>query len=78
MNLQTNMQKQILSLATEIKSFVESEKAKIVHSVNTGILFTYWHVGRMIVERQSLLNIDNKSDRQFILFLSKDINKVAE
>jgi predicted nuclease of restriction endonuclease-like (RecB) superfamily len=75
MILQTDKQKQILSLATDIKSFVESQKAKIVHSVNTGMLLTYWHIGRMIVDRQKVLNIDIHSDRQFIIFLSKELSK---
>ncbi len=63
MNEQSDIQTQIQTLANEIKTFVEREKAKIVQSVNTGMLFTYWHVGKMIAERQSILNIDNQTDR---------------
>jgi len=77
MELQANIQTQIQTLATQIKTFVEQEKSKIVQSVNTGILFTYWHVGNMIAERQSILNIDNQTDRQFILALSKELSKLA-
>ncbi len=75
MDLQTDYQAHIKNLANEIKLFVDNSRAKIVQSVNTGILLTYWHVGKMIVERQSLLHIDNQTDRQFILFLSKELSK---
>jgi len=75
MNLQADIQ--IQTLANEIKTFVEQEKEKVVQSVNTGMLFTYWHVGKMIVERQNILSIDNQTDRQFILALSKELTNLA-
>jgi len=76
MELDTNIQKQIEIFAKEIKQFVEIQKTKIVHSVNTGMLFTNWQIGRMIVEKQNILGVDFHSDRQFILFLSKELSKL--
>ena len=36
----------------EVKSIIEESKKKVVSYVNTTLLFTYWNIGKLIVEYQ--------------------------
>lgn len=61
-------------LILEIRKLVEDAKANIVRTVNIELLFTYWHVGRLIVEKETTDNIDEQSSRQLIQELSKELS----
>lgn len=60
-------------LILEIRNLVEDAKSNIVRTVNIELLFTYWHVGRLIVEKEATDNIDEQSSRQLIQELSKEL-----
>lgn len=63
------------SLLKEIKQLVEHARHNIISQINTELLFTYWHVGRLIVEKEIADNIDEQSARQLILELSKELTR---
>jgi predicted nuclease of restriction endonuclease-like (RecB) superfamily len=62
------------TLISDIKQLVEQARLSIVHKINTGLLITYWNVGRLIVQKEQLENIDEKSSRQLILELSRKLS----
>ena len=61
-------------LVSEIKQLVEQARQSISRKINTELLLTYWSVGRLIVLREKEENIDEKSSRQLILELSKELS----
>ena len=40
------------AVINEVKSIIEESKKKVVSYVNTTLLFTYWNIGKLIVEYQ--------------------------
>ena len=40
------------AVINEEKSIIEESKKKVVSYVNTALLFTYWNIGKLIVEYQ--------------------------
>ena len=63
------------NLLKEIRQLVEQARHNVARSINTELLLTYWHVGRLIVEKEIEDNIDEQSARQLILELSKVLTK---
>ncbi|MCE2996091.1 MAG: YhcG family protein [Cyclobacteriaceae bacterium] len=61
------------SLIAEIKRLVEGARQSIVQKINTELLITYWNVGKLIALKEQEENIDEKSSRQLILELSKEL-----
>jgi len=58
-------------LTKSIQLLVEKKKRQISRNINNEILLTYWEVGKLIVDRETKKNIDQKSSRVLILELSK-------
>lgn len=58
-------------LANSIKLLVEDRKKQISQNINNEFLLTYWEIGKLIVNRETEKNIDQKSSRTLILELSK-------
>ena len=58
-------------IAAQIKSIIEQSRTSIVAVVNRELLQTYWKIGRLISTRNDGNNLDNSSDRTFMLALSK-------
>ncbi len=58
-------------LAISIKLLVEDRKKQISQNINNEFLLTYWEIGKLIVNRETEKNIDQKSSRTLILELSK-------
>jgi len=58
-------------LTKSIQLLVEERKKQISRNVNNEILLTYWEIGRLIVNKETKNNIDQKSSRALILDLSK-------
>lgn len=58
-------------LTKSIQLLVEERKRQINRNINNEILLTYWEIGRLIVDRETEKNIDQKSSRVLILELSK-------
>ena len=40
------------AVINEVISIIEESKKKVVSYVNTALLFTYWNIGKLIVEYQ--------------------------
>ncbi len=62
-------------LIDNIKSIIVNARKKIAQKVNQALIFTYWGIGKVIVEHEKQKGIDNQSSRQFILALSKKLTK---
>ncbi len=60
-------------LVNAIKELVAASKSEMARTINTKILVTYWNVGRLIVEKENTIQIDEKSIRQLIIELSKEL-----
>jgi predicted nuclease of restriction endonuclease-like (RecB) superfamily len=60
----------INSLAGTIISFVKATKTKTASVVNTSMLITYWHVGKLINELEKSEQYDDVSTRQLLIELS--------
>ena len=58
-------------LTKSIRVLVEERKKQISRNVNNEILLTYWEIGRLIVDKETKKNINQKSSRALILDLSK-------
>ena len=65
----------IEGLVNQIKSIIDTSRRKIAKDVNIELLITYWKIGKLIVEREELNNIDHKSSRDLILELSKQLTQ---
>ncbi|MFC5283706.1 DUF1016 N-terminal domain-containing protein [Pedobacter alpinus] len=61
------------SLLESIKNIVLSARKNIYQKVNQELILTYWQIGKEIVETEEKNNIDNKTSRQIILNLSKQL-----
>ncbi len=57
-----------------IRDTFQSSKDKIVSVVNSGMLLTYWEIGRYIVDFEQKGNIKAEYGKQLILNLSKDLS----
>ncbi len=62
-------------LIDNIKSIIVNARKKIAQKVNQALIFTYWEIGKVIVENEKQKGIDNQSSRQFILALPKKLTK---
>ena len=58
----------------EVKRLIEESKHKIVSYVNTTLLFTYWNIGKKIIEYQDGKEKAKYGDK-FIERLSKELTK---
>ena len=58
----------------EVKTLIEESKHKIVSYVNTTLLFTYWNIGKKIIEYQDGKEKAKYGDK-FIERLSQELTK---
>jgi predicted nuclease of restriction endonuclease-like (RecB) superfamily len=56
-----------------IKSIVLQSRKKVIYNVNRELILCYWNIGKEISRNEENNNIDNKSSRQLILELSKQL-----
>ncbi len=67
------------SLYDSIKSLIEESKAQIVRKVNTGIILTYYEIGRMIVKDEqsgkSRAEYADQTLKQLSIDLTRDFGK---
>lgn len=72
----TNMQKNVIDdLIIQIKKIIDASRTKLAQTINNELIKTYWEIGKVIVEKEKINNYDNKSSRQIILELSKQLSK---
>src|SRR5690606_40818700 len=52
-------------LLTEIRGLIETARQQVVRAVNSSMVQTYWHIGRLIIEdeQQGEARADRKSTR---------------
>lgn len=62
-------------LLKEIRQLVERARHNIIRNINTELLFTYWNVGRLIVEYEQAGNIRAGYGKQLLLDLSKSLTR---
>lgn len=62
-------------LIESIKEIIQDARKKVAINVNIELIATYWKIGKTIVENEQKKRIDNKSSRQLILSLSKELTK---
>jgi hypothetical protein len=62
-------------LLMEIRQLVEQGRHNVIRSINTELLFTYWNVGRLIVDKEKEEKIDDISLRQMFIDLSKHLSR---
>jgi len=62
-------------LIDKIKKIITNSRTNIVKKVNHALIATYWQTGSEIVTDEKRNEIDNKSLRQIILSLSKQLTK---
>ena len=74
MKISTNKYSKLLK---EIGQLVEQARHNIARNINTELLYTYLHVGRLIAEQEMRDNIDEQPARQLILELSKALSKMV-
>jgi predicted nuclease of restriction endonuclease-like (RecB) superfamily len=62
-------------LLKEISTLVEQGRNNVVRHINTELLFTYWHVGRLIVEQEVKDKNNEQSTREMMIVLSKELTR---
>jgi predicted nuclease of restriction endonuclease-like (RecB) superfamily len=62
-------------LLKEIRQLVEQARQNVIRNINTELLFTYWNVGRLIVEKEKQEKFDDVSLRQMFIDLSKELTR---
>ena len=71
MAMKSNMNKLSNSLVDNIKSLILTSRKRVIKTINSQLIETYWFIGKEIVENERQTGIDSKSARQQILELSK-------
>lgn len=69
------MIKEKSGMVDEIKYLILTSRNKVYYEVNNTMLFTYWNIGRVIVENEQKGNIKAEYGKQIILELSKELTK---
>jgi predicted nuclease of restriction endonuclease-like (RecB) superfamily len=64
-----------INLLKAIRQLVEQARHNVVRNINIELLFTYWHVGRLIVEKEGAEKYDEQALRQMLLDISKDLSR---
>lgn len=62
-------------LLKKILLLVEQARHRVARQINTELLFTYWHVGRLIVEKERSEEYNETSAREMLLDISKDLTR---
>ena len=65
----------VADLLIKIKQIINTSRIKLAQTINNELIHTYWEIGKVIVEKEKINNYDNKSSRQIILDLSKQLSK---
>jgi hypothetical protein len=71
-NLQNN------SLFSQLVNLLQQPKQQVVRAINQIMVYTYYDIGRMIVEEQKNGKDRAEYDKQLLKGLSKELNKLLE
>ncbi|MCL1915031.1 MAG: DUF1016 N-terminal domain-containing protein [Eubacteriaceae bacterium] len=58
-------------LVNQIKTIIGQARHNVVAAVNHELLYSYWHIGKLIADRERSGGMNDTSARSFILALSK-------
>ena len=64
-------------LFDRISEIIVDARKWVVQIINNELIVTYWAIGKEIVERERINNIDNQTSRQIILQQSKTTYRKA-
>lgn len=76
MNLSKQPENFIEQVEEQIKEVLLSSRSRTHQYINHELLTTYWQIGKIIVEKESALHLDDMTARAFILDLSKRLTQV--
>jgi predicted nuclease of restriction endonuclease-like (RecB) superfamily len=62
-------------LFDRISKIIVDARKRAIQTINNELLVTYWTIGKEIVEKERLNNVDNQTSRQIILQLSKQLTE---
>jgi len=63
-------------LLDSISKIIIDARKHVVQTINNELIVTYWRIGKEIVEKEHVNNIDNQTSRQIILQLSKQLTEI--
>jgi predicted nuclease of restriction endonuclease-like (RecB) superfamily len=64
-----------IDLLKEIRQLVASARKNVARNINTELLFTYWNVGRLVVEYEQSGNMRAEYGKQLLIDLAKSLTK---
>ena len=62
-------------LLDSISKIIVDARKRVVQTINNELIVTYWKIGKEIVEKEQINNIDHQTSRQIILQLSKQLTE---
>jgi len=62
-------------LLDSISKIIVDARKRAVQTINNELIVTYWKIGKEIVEKEQINNIDHQTSRQIILQLSKQLTE---
>ena len=65
----------IPELLDSISKIIIDARKRVTQTINNELIATYWAIGKEIVEKERINNIDNQTSRQIILQLSKQLTE---
>ena len=66
---------QINSLINEIRELLLNARQRVAVQVNTELLFTYWNIGKLIIEHEQKNKVRADYGKQALKKLSKELTK---
>ena len=62
-------------LIDTISRIVADARQRVAQTINNELIGTYWNIGKEIVERERLNNVDHQTSRQIVLQLSRQLTE---
>jgi predicted nuclease of restriction endonuclease-like (RecB) superfamily len=62
-------------LFDSINKIIVDARKRVTQTINNELIVTYWAIGKEIVEKERVNNVDNQTSRQIILQLSKQLTE---
>jgi len=62
-------------LFDSISKIIVDARRRVFQTINNELIVTYWRIGKEIVEKEQINNVDNQTSRQIILQLSKQLTE---
>jgi predicted nuclease of restriction endonuclease-like (RecB) superfamily len=70
-----NIKRQAINaLCKNIRLLITQTKQQVAHSVNVGLLYSYWHTGKLIVQMEISEGYDEMSTRELLTRISPELS----